>query len=239
MKRLLIVIVGVFVLSMMNGCMVTSVHDGYDEYYVDAYVSIPDEVRELIADHVDGYSMPPVQRYGYTIYPVDGNDPYNLPSYVGSDFNGDGYYDYAYMFSSLSWEDDAWYLKTKMLVVVSTSYGYTLSSEIVLGTVSGYSDTPVEEYWGIRLLKRGTHTVSSYDNGIVREESIDLQNDGIYLASVDPDERSVFYAYGTDVHELVMDMGAIAKKSAKAADARANRFVKISTSTLRTVSAQN
>lgn len=235
-------IVGIAALGLFTGCAIIEVpvpgdedvgYGEYDDYYVDAYVSIPVEVRELISSHVDGYSMPPVSRYGYMLYPENVNDPYNLPSYVSSDFNGDNIYDYAYMFSQLSWTDGDWYLKTKMLVVLSTSYGYTIGSEIVLGTVSGHNDTPVEEYWGIRLLPRGTHVVTTYENGYEREESIDLPNDAIYLASVDPDERSVFYAHGTDVHEIVMDMGAVAKKKAGSSDSRENRIVKISTSTLK------
>ncbi|MBN1576815.1 MAG: hypothetical protein JW913_09700 [Chitinispirillaceae bacterium] len=235
MNRMRNVITGVAALGMMSGCMIVGVpvseddDMGYgdDGCYVDAYVGIPDEVEELIAEHVNGYSMPPIGRYGYELYPEERYDPHNLPSYVSSDFNGDGRYDYAYMFSLLSWAEGDWYLKTKLLIVTSTYYGYALSSEIDLGTVTGSAEIPVEEYWGIRLLRRGTHSVTWYDRGIIREERIDLENDGIYLASVDPDERSVLYVDGTEVYEIMMDMGAIAKKRAVSSDARSNRIIKL------------
>jgi hypothetical protein len=240
------VIVCITVIGMLSGCTIIGVPDseevevGYDDdHYVDAYVSMPDEVEELIAGHVDGYSMPPVSRYGYALYPEDTHDPYNLPSYVSSDFNGDGVYDYAYMFSSLSWDEGDWFLETKMLIVTSTSYGYELSSEIILGTVTGSSSMPVEEYWGIRLLESGTHSVITYDHGRAREESVELPYDGIYLASVDPDERSVFYVDGTEVYEIMMDMGAIAKKKAGISDARSQRVIKLPASTLKSTAAVN
>jgi hypothetical protein len=191
----------------------------YKNTYVNAYVDIPLSVRELIADRVSGYSMPPVERYGYVLYPTDVvNDRNNIPSYVKADINGDGYFDYGYMFSIVSYSGEYWYLKTKLLIVTSNAYGYEIGCEINLGTVSGLTSKPIEEYWGIRLLKSGTHTVTVTKNGYDKETVVELKYDGIYLASVDPAERSVFYADNSGVHELVLDMGSIAKKAADRAD---------------------
>lgn len=241
MKTLKNIVIGCAAFGMITGCTLVEVPvtggEGtgyrYEDYDVDAYVAIPYEVRRLIADHVEGYSMPPVSRYGYEIYPVDLNDPFNLPSYVRSDFNGDGVDDYAYMFSSLSWDGADWFLDTKMLMVTSFSHGYVLSLELDLGTVTGSSAVPVEEYWGIRLLERGIHSVSEFHHGSVVEEGVELLDDGIYLASVNPEERSVFYADGNDVYEIAIDFGAVAKKRVGAEDPRAKRLIKLTTSTLK------
>jgi hypothetical protein len=203
-----------------------------DDYPVDSYIDIPYDIREIIYDAVEGYSMPPVDRYGYQIYPVDSHNPDNIPSYVKGDFNGDGFYDYAFMFSAVSWNRGYWYIDTKMLMVTSTSDGYTLSLDLNLGTVSGSNEIPVEEYWGIRLLRPGTHTITDYYRGESREKSIKLPYDGIYLASVDPEERSVFVAEGTDVNEIVIDFGAIAKRSSKSGAERERKNVSITASTL-------
>ena len=242
MKTLKALLIGSALLSVITGCTILEVpyddHDGtghhHDDYYVDAYVSIPYEVRRLISDRVDGYSMPPVSRYGYEIYPVDIDDPFNRPSYVSSDFNGDGVYDYAYMFSAVSWDGADWYLDTKMIVVTSTWGGYELSLDLDLGTVTGSADIPVEEYWGIRLLESGIHSVTEFYPDVAIEESVDLIYDGIYLASIDPDERSVFYAENTDVYEIAIDFGAVAKKKAGTSKARGDRVIKLTKSTLKT-----
>ena len=241
MKTLLLGISASIVIGLLTGCTIVSVPsdeeyevvDEYDECHIDSYLSIPHEVRDLICDYVQGYSTPPVNRYGYVLYPEDLRDPYNLPSYVSSDFNGDGYYDYAYMFSYISWEHGEWFLKTKMLIVTSTRHGYDLSLDLVLGTVSGPASLPVEEYWGIRLLESGTHTVETYIGDRIIEETVYLENDGIYLASLDPQERSVFYAEDNDVFEIAMDMGAVAKKKAGKNDSRSNRIIKLEKSTLK------
>lgn len=214
------IILGCTTMCMITGCAIIEVPSSendensiwVDEYQVDAYVSIPYPVRVIIHDIVDGYSMPPVDRYGYDIYPIESSDPDNIPSYVRADFNGDGYDDYAYMFSALSWSSGKWYLDTKMLVVTSTRNGYELSLELDLGTVSGNRDIPVEEYWGIRLLRPGTHTVTDYYNGVAHEKEVKLPYAGIYLASIDPEERSVFVADQNGISEIVVDFGAIAKR---------------------------
>ena len=241
MKTLQLILAGCTALGMITGCAVLEVPvtgsgdtgHRFDYYDVDAYVAIPYEVRQLISDRVDGYSMPPVSRYGYEIYPIDIDDPCNMPSYVSADFNGDGIYDHAYMFSALSWEGADWYLDTKLLVVTSTYDGYVLSLDLDLGSVSGSSEIPVEEYWGIRLLEPGIHAVTSVHHGIATEERVELDNDGIYLASIDPEERSVLYADGNDVYEIVIDFGAVAKKKAGPPLSRKDRVVKLTASTLK------
>lgn len=244
MKTLLTGTVVTILIGMMTGCTLVAVpveeeyeivvdeYDEYDECYVDSYLSIPRAVRELISEHVEGYSTPPVSRYGYVLYPEDLRDPYNLPSYVSADFNDDGYFDFAYMFSRVSWKHGEWFLKTRLLVVTTTYSGYELSLDLVLGTVSGPASLPVEEYWSIRLLESGTHTIETYVGNKVIEETVYLENDGIYLASLDPQERSVFYAERNDVYEIVVDMGILAKKKAAQSDSRANRIIKLDKSTL-------
>jgi len=233
MKTLGRLIFSIAILSLINGCALIFVPEETEEweeedfYPVNAYVSIPKEVKQIISGYVLGYSMPPVNRYGQTLYPATNYDPFNLPSYVQADFNGDGWDDYAYMFSKESWSEGSWFLDTKMLVVVSTDFGYELSSEIKLGTVTGESWRPVEEYWGIRLLRKGTHKISVYSEGKDIEKTVVLYNDGLYLASLDPDERSVFYVQGTYTHELVMDLGVIAKRKAVDKNTRAQRVIKL------------
>jgi hypothetical protein len=240
MKTMLTGAVVTILIGMMTGCTLVSVPVEedyeevyvYDDCYIDSYLSIPHAVRELIYDHVAGYSTPPVSRYGYILYPEDLRDPDNLPSHVSADFNDDGYDDYAYMFSRVSWEHGEWFVKTRLLVVTSTYNGYELSLDLVLGTVSGPATLPVEEYWGIRLLESGTHTIETYVGNSVIEETVYLENDGIYLASLDPEERSVFYAEGNDVYEIVVDMGIVAKKRVVKSDSRADRVIKLEKSTL-------
>jgi len=198
--------------------------------YVDAYVSIPDEVAWLIADRVAGYSMPPVSRYGYEIYPTSTvYDWDNIPSYVESDFNGDGYSDHAYMFSKVRWSYGDWYLSNRMLVVMSTRDGYELSLDLDLGTVAASADVPVEEYWGIRLLGPGTHTITTDYGTYVQQESVVLEEAGLYLGSLDPAERSVFYVDDNEVYEIRIDMGSIAKRRvAGAAQSRGPREIRFS-----------
>lgn len=221
-------------IGLLNGCAVivqpeppvTGEYGERDDYYIDSYISIPYEIRALIAASVDGYSTPPVDRYGPEIYPDNSIwNTENLPSYIRADFNGDGYSDYAYMFSNVSWSRGAWFLRTKLLVVVSTEYGYVLSSEYVLGTVTAADDIPVEEYWGIRLLRRGTHTVSVYKNGYYEKVSVELDCNGIYLGSIEPHERSVLYITNTELHEMMLDLGSIPKKRIISSEERANRII--------------
>lgn len=227
MNRVFVLVFLVVLLSLLSGCEFIYEYSAEDDY-VDVegeYVYIPKEVKYLIEESVYGYSMPPISRYGYTLYPdYSIYDSRNLPSYVSADFNGDGYSDYAYMFSKVYYSGHNWYLKTKMLIVVSTYRSYKLASEIDLGTVSNHESTPVEEYWAIRLLKSGTHVITSTQNGVQKKITVELENDGIYLASIDPQERSVFYVERTDVHEIPLDLGVIAKKKI---ENRAQRVIKL------------
>jgi len=231
MKQLIITAAAGILLSLTTGCTIVGLTDyeddtGYyeEDYYIDSYVHIPYDVRHLIADHVDGYSLPPVSRYGYELYPRESRDPENIPSYISADFNGDGYSDYAYMFSRIRWAEGSWHLKTKLIIVTSTSFGYALSTELALGEVVGSAEDPVEEYWGIRLLCPGTHSVTWYDGSRSIEQRITLEDDGIYLASIDPQERSVIYVENDDVVEVRMDMGAVAKKRENT-DNRSERII--------------
>jgi len=240
MKSLSVITVGSILAGLMSGCAIIEVPLSSSgngsiwevDYPVDAYVDIPYDVREVIYDAVDGYSMPPVDRYGYEIYPADSRKLHNLPSYVRSDLNGDGYYDYAFMFSAISWSGAYWYLDTKMLIVTSDHFGYALSLELYLGTVSGSRNIPVEEYWGIRLLNPGTHTITDYNGNKVYEKSVVLPNGGIYLASIDPEERSVFVAEDMEISEIVIDLGAVAKKAVKKGISREKKNVVITESSL-------
>lgn len=228
------IIAAMVVLLTMNSCSFLFEYEECDEvgytepdYYVDAYVYIPYHVRELIAGCVDGYSMPEVNRYGQDIYPDAAiYDRYNLPSYISTDFNGDGVFDYAYMFSRVTWSNDSWFLKTKLLVVVSSEYGHVISSEYDLGSTSAHANVPVEEYWGIRLLRRGHHTIEILSNdGTVEKASFFLENDGLYLGSIEPEERTVFYVTGSVLREFYLDMGAVAKKKVITDSDRANRVL--------------
>jgi len=181
----------------------------------------------LIADRVAGYSMPQVSRYGTTLYPFELHDNTNLPAFIRDDFNGDGVSDYACMFSKVSFWGNEWRLKSRLIIVTSTVNGYALSADVALGEVVGEAGTPVEEYWGIRLLNPGTHEVTWYSNNREFTDMITLVYAGIYLASIDPNERSVWYAEGNDIFETTMDMGVIAKKKSTSNDTRANRIIRV------------
>jgi hypothetical protein len=211
--------------SMSIGCGVNvngpgGHHDGdhspvvIDQPYVDTYLSLPPEVEDLIAPSVQGYFSPKISRYCDYLYPTD--IPYNsndLPCYVKSDFNGDGYLDYAFLFSQQEWDNGEWFLTTKMVVVLSTYDGWTIGADMVLGTVTGDESVPIEEYWSIFLVPRGTHTYTTYANGVKVTKTISLNKDAFYLASLDPAEEAIFYADGLDVYEMSPD-GALAKKAA-------------------------
>lgn len=238
MKTALLLVATLTSLMLVAGCTITdfsyqsipveSEYDSYRNDYVDTYINLPEGLRYLIADHVDGYSMPPISRYSEVLYPrITYSDPDNLPSYVAADLNGDGYEDYAMLFSALWWDRGDWYLKTKMLIAIGTRRGYTLVSETVLGTVTGSSSTRVAEYWGIRLLKKGTHSIDIVEGYTQTSTDVQLSNNAIYLASIDPDERSIFYLTGNYAEEMYLDMGAIAKKKATTNVERSERVITV------------
>jgi len=185
-----------------------------DQPYVNTYLTLPSAVEDLIAPTVEGYFSPKLSRYCDYLYPND--IPYNsndLPCYVKSDFNGDGYLDYAFLFSNQEWENGDWFLTTKMVVVLSTYDGWTIGADMVLGTVTGDGSVPIEEYWSIFLVSRGSHTYTTYANGVKVTKTITLNKDAFYLASLDPAEEAIFYADGWDVFEMSPD-GTMAKKAA-------------------------
>lgn len=185
-----------------------------DQPYVNTYLSLPPEVEALIAPSVQGYFSPKLSRYCDYLYPTD--IPYNgndLPCFVKSDFNGDGYSDYAFLFSNQEWENGGWFLTTKMVVVLSTYDGWTIGADMVLGTVTGDASIPIEEYWSIFLVPRGTHAFTTYTNGVKVTKTITFNKDAFYLASLDPAEEAILYADGWDVFEMSPD-GTMAKKAA-------------------------
>jgi hypothetical protein len=194
-------------------------HDGSGDVleshaYVDTYLSIPVEVSDLIAPSVEGYFSPALSRYDDYLYPSDATyDPTDLPCFVKSDFNGDGYNDYAFLFCSEEWDYDTWYLTTKLVVVLSTRNGYEIGADEILGTVSADANVPVEEYWSIFRVSEGSHSITTIKNGATITKTITLSNDGFYLASLDPQEEALFYAAGIDVYEMGLDAG-LAKKQA-------------------------
>lgn len=122
---------------MIMGCGITIVgtddtnRSGEGTYaYVNTYLSLPGEVLDLIAPSVEGYFSPALSRYSDYLYPSDAAyDPNDLPCYVCADFNGDGYDDFAFLFSSEEWSDSRWYLTTKLVVVVSTQNGYEIGAD--------------------------------------------------------------------------------------------------------------
>jgi hypothetical protein len=185
-----------------------------DNSYVNTYLSIPSDVEELIASTVRGYFSPKLSRYCDYLYPTD--LPYNsndLPCNVRSDFNGDGYLDYAFLFSEQEWDHGEWFLTTKMVVVLSTYDGWTIGADMVLGTVTGDASVPIEEYWSIFLIPRGSHSFTTYTNGVKVTKTITLNKDAFFLASLDPAEEAIFYADGGDVFEMSPD-GTMSKKAA-------------------------
>lgn len=223
MKIRTLTVLGIAAMSIGCGVDVNGTggqHDGdhstvvIDQPYVNTYLSLLPEVEELIAPSVQGYFSPKLSRYCEYLYPTD--IPYNsndLPCYVKSDFNGDGYVDYAFLFSSQEWDNGEWYLTTKLIVVLSTYDGWTIGADEVLGTVTSDASVPIEEYWSIFLVPKGSHTYTTYTNGVKVTKTISLNKDAFYLASLDPVEEAIFYASGLDVYEMSPD-GVLAKKAA-------------------------
>jgi uncharacterized repeat protein (TIGR02543 family) len=192
-----------------------------DNYYIDSYVTISSVVKRLIADSVIGYTMPPVATYGTDIYPASAvRDESNLPSYVKADFNNDGYYDYAYMFSRVSSSGGLYTQSTKFIIVVSTETSYDIALYDKLSTTS--NTKPTEEYWGIRLLKAGTHTVTI--DG--KEVSVELTNPGLYLGSVEPAQRTLIYIENEKGKKERIDLGAIPKKKISSPDGSSQLIIK-------------
>jgi len=182
--------------------------------YVNTYVSIPYSIRALIAPYVRGYFSPHLYRYCEYLYPSNTPyDPFDLPCYVRADYNGDGLYDYAFLFSYEEWCHNEWYLTTKLLVVLSTPHGYVISCDMILGTVYADACVPIEEYWAINYLSPGYYSVSTIVNGIEIIETVYLPNDAFFLASLDPNDEAIFYAKGADLYEIEWDNAKLEKRA--------------------------
>ena len=82
---------------------------------------------------------------------------------------------------------------------------FAIGADMVLGTVSAPSDVPVEEYWSIYLVTAGTHTFTTYKNNVKIVKTVTLENDGFFLASLDPEEEALFYSNYGDVFEMSPD----------------------------------
>lgn len=219
MKTRTYAVLAVALMSM--GCGITIIETdgryqdgGYSQAYVDTYLPLPGEVKDLIAPAADGYFSPSLSRYSDYLYPRNLTyNPNDLPCYVRADFNDDGCYDYAFLFSAEEWADASWYLTTKLIVVLSTADGYELAADEILGTVYADESVPLEEYWSIFMVPAGSHTFITERNGLTITKTITLDWDGFYLASLDPDEEALFYTDGGYVYEVSPD-APLAKKQA-------------------------
>jgi hypothetical protein len=222
MKSTVLLSLGIALMSM--GCGVTVYgpdrgshgNGGSGSYaYVNTYVSLPSSVAECIAPSADGYFSPALSRYDDYLYPSSTPyDPYNLPCFVRSDFNGDGFDDFAFLFSSQEWTNGNWYLTTKLIVALSTPSGYEIGADEILGTVTGSSNTPIEEYWSIYLVPAGIHSMTTWHNGVKMTKTVTVDEDAFYLASLDPNEEALFYATGSDIYETNALAKTLAKKTA-------------------------
>jgi hypothetical protein len=207
---------------MFMGCGVHIYDPGYStsesEFetpvaFVDTWLNPPDAVLDLIAPSVAGYFSPAISRYDDYLYPRDlGYDPDDLPCYVRTDFNGDGYDDFAFLFSSEELNYGSWYLTTKLVVVLSTNDGYEIAADEILGTVTGDRSVPIEEYWSIYMVTAGSHSVTYVSNGTEVRKTIIMENDAFYLASQDPDEEAIFYASGHSIYETSFLSGYMGKQ---------------------------
>lgn len=225
----------VLALGLLGGCTV-SVYDPVpqsettvvvsDEPYIDTHLDIPLDVALVIEPYVQGYFSPSPLRYDpYLRKSRSAYDPYDQPCYARGDFNGDYYDDYAFLFSTEEHYDGAWWLTTKLLVVTSTPYGPELAMEMELGTVSASLHVPVEEYWAIGLLGEGTHTMTTYYDGVEVVETVVLEQEGFYLASLDYGEEALYYAEGSTVYEMVWTDVGLAKGRANAKSGLGKRKV--------------
>lgn len=207
MKTLPIVLIIVSLLFVNCGLTIVESHDDNTHHEdpvveIDTYLDIPYSIGRIIEPYTYGYFTPSLSRYSDYLDQANGPyDPYNLPCYVRSDFNGDGIIDYIYLFSSYREARVVWHLKTKMIAVLSSPGGRTVT-EVELGTFSGPYSQPVEEFWGISLMEAGYYEFSTWINGIEYIEEVYLENDGIYLSSLDADEETIFFAEGDDLYEM-------------------------------------
>ncbi|MBN1980286.1 MAG: hypothetical protein JW795_02060 [Chitinivibrionales bacterium] len=199
--------------------------------HVNTYVKAPVAVLKLIESSVKGYCSPNLSRYNRYLYPPEiKGDIYNLPCYVRTDYNGDGVNDYAFLFSKEEWSASRWYVTTKLLVVLSIPSGYSLSCDMVLGTTTADAATPVEEYWSIRYIPDGYHQLVTVVNGVTQTKTIFLKDDGFFLASIDPNEESIFYAQRDIVYEI--DWSGTYSTAGRTARIKASRVASLGTATI-------
>ncbi len=208
MKKIYLITIGLLLMSI--GCIgvIEVPPDENDDPidtgpYVNTWLSIPYSVKAAIAPYATGYFSPHLNRYGEYLYPSNTPyDPFDLPCYVRADFNGDGFDDFAFLFSIEEWDQYNWYVTTKLLVVLSTPYGMELSCDLTLGMVYADLYVPVEEFWSICYIPPGYHSLVTWVNGIEITETIYLDNDAFFLASLCPEEESIFYAVGDIIYEI-------------------------------------
>jgi hypothetical protein len=220
MKSRNLVILAVALMSIGCGVSVNSSGNhnepdrgGTSYAYVNTYLHLPAEITDLIAPSADGYFSPALSRYDNYLYPSTAvYDPKDLPCYVRSDFNGDGYDDFAFLFSAEDWNHGSWNLTTKLVVALSTPHGYDIGADEILGTVQGDAGTPIEEYWSIFWVTAGTHSLTTYKNGVKVTKTVTLDDDAFYLSSLDPNEEALFYASGSSIYETNALGKTLAKK---------------------------
>ncbi len=217
---------------ILSGCLYelpTTVTVQETTVYIDTYLSIPHTVAMLIENRVYGYATPALSLYSDELYYYDiTRDSHNHPAYVRGDFNGNGRADYAFLFSKEEWYSGKWWLTTKLIVVTGCyNVGYNISLELVLGTVSAPHHVPVEEFWAIGLMPRGTHTISTVHRGLVYEESVDLENDAFRLMSLNPQESSLFYVVDSETFEISWDRGVRAKQKVAPDTTRSSRIIEL------------
>ncbi|MBD3422544.1 MAG: hypothetical protein GF398_20705 [Chitinivibrionales bacterium] len=183
------------------------------ESTVDTYVRAPYDVLDLIEPYVRGYFSPSISRYSEYLYPsATPHDPYDLPCYVKADFNGDYISDYAFLFTSETQYYYEWEINTRLIVVLSSSFGMEIAADIELGTVTASYDFPIEEYWAIGYVPAGVHEVATYYNGLETIETTILENDAFFLAELEAVDQSLFFADGGAVYEMEWEDGVLAKK---------------------------
>ena len=226
MKRLLLALSA---LGLMSGCMVYEVGGTWDEPCYDeevivevvtvvpppqvaTWLPLPREVLELIEPRVRGYATPEPSRYDPVLALGRSRYSDDQPAWVRADFNGDGVYDHALLFSRVDYFRGWWELTTRMLVVTSTRWGYTVAVDMVLGTVTASDWTPVEEFWALGGMRPGTHTVSTWNGNREVVETITLELDGFYLTTLDASQDYVYYAHGQTIYELAWPSEGLAKR---------------------------
>jgi hypothetical protein len=208
--------------SLMGSCGVYEVgvygssNDGEENAhtpYVNTYISLPYEIKALIEDRVSGFFSPSSSRYCSYLYDQEtARSSNNLPCFVKTDLNGDWVDDYVFLFTDEDLYSYSWEITTKLLVVLSTSYGYEVATDVVLGTISADNDVPIEEYWSICRIPAGSYTTTTESNGILTETTTYLDEDAFVLSYLDDNERDLFYVSDNEVFYMPWGSAGFAKK---------------------------